>query len=324
MKPFAYSRPSSLDEALALLGPSARALAGGTDLLTLMKADLVAPERLVAIAPLLPKGVAREPEGISIGAATTLAELARDATLAQRFTALAQAARIAASPQLRNMATLGGNLLQRPRCWYFRHRLAHCWLKGGSACFARDGENRQHALFSDGGCVAAHPSDLAPALLAFDASVRLRGAQGERIVPLEELFALPADERRRETTLREGELVLQVTMPSHPEETRRVYLKEMDRQAFAFALASAAAVVRLSSRQRIGHARLALGGVAPIPWRAHAAERVLLGAELDDDLIDAAADAAVEGAAPLKGNAFKLPLLKALVRRALRAACFLP
>lgn len=319
MRAFAYSRPASLDEALALLGASARPLAGGTDLLTLMKADLLAPERLVAIASLLPSGIARDAEGVTIGAATTLADIERDPILAQRFTALGQAAGVAATPQLRNMATLGGNLLQRPRCWYFRNRLAQCWLKGGTACHAREGENRQHALFGGSGCVAVHPSDLAPALLAFGASARVRGAHGERIVPLEEFFSLPTEERRSETRLRDGELVLQVSMPSYPEETRSLYLKEMDRRAFAFALASVAAVVRVSARQRIGHVRLVLGGVAPIPWRAHGAERVLLGEEADERLIEAAADAAAEGAVPLKGNAFKLPLLKALARRALRS-----
>jgi xanthine dehydrogenase YagS FAD-binding subunit len=320
MRSFAYSRPASLDEALALLGPSARPLAGGTDLITLMKADLVSPERLVAVGRLLAKGITRDAEGVTIGAATTLADIERDPTLLQRFSALAQAAAVAATPQLRNMATLGGNLLQRPRCWYFRNRLAHCWLKGGPVCHARDGQNRQHALFGGGGCVAVHPSDLAPALLAFDASARVRGVRGERRVPLDtEFFSLPTDARRSETTLGERELVLEVTVPSHPDETRSVYLKEMDRQAFAFALASVAAVVRLSPRQRIGHARVVLGGVAPIPWRAHGAERILLGAEVGERVLEDAADAAVEGAVALTGNAFKVPLVKALVRRALRA-----
>lgn len=320
MRAFAYSRPASIEQALALLGPSSRPLAGGTDLVTLMKADLVAPERLVAVGALLPRGIAAGAEGLTIGAATTLAELERDPTLAQRFPALAQAAAAAATPQLRNVATLGGNLLQRPRCWYFRNPLTHCWLKGGSACHAREGENRGHALFSGDGCVAAHPSDLAPALLAFDASVRLRGAHGERVVSLEEeFFSLPTEDHRSETTLRAGELVLEIAMPSHPQETRSVYLKAMDRQAFAFALASVAAVLRISERQRIGHARVVLGGVAPIPWRAHAAEQVLLGAELSERVLEDASYAAVENALALNGNAFKIPLAKALVRRALQA-----
>lgn len=318
MRAFAYSRPESLDEALALLGPSARPLAGGTDLITLMKTDLVAPERLVSIGRLLPRSIAVGAEGLTIGAGATLADIERDATVAQRYSALAQAAAVAATPQLRNVATLGGNLLQRTRCWYFRNRLAHCWLKGGRACHAREGENRQHALFGTDGCAAVHPSDLAPALLAFDASVRVCDAQGERVLSLEEeFFSLPTDEHRSETTLRDGEIVLEVSMPAHPGETRSVYLKAMDRQAFAFALAAVAAVVRVSPRQRIGHARVVLGGVAPIPWRAHGAERVLLGAEPGERLLRDAADAALEGALPLKGNAFKVPLAKALVRRAL-------
>lgn len=318
MRPFTYRAPATLHEALALLGGSVRPLAGGTDLVTLMKADLVAPEQLVGIRALLPRGITRDAGGVTLGAGTTLGEIEGDALLASRYTALAQAAAVAATPQLRNMATLGGNLLQRPRCWYFRNPRVQCWLKGGNECQARDGENRQHALFGGSPCVAVHPSDLAPALAAFDANVRVRGAQGERPVPLEAFFALPQDERRSETTLREDELVLAVHMPSHPEETRSVYLKAMDRRAFSFALVGVAAVLRLSPERHVGHARVVLGGVAPIPWRAHAAERVLLGAEMTDPLVEKAAAAAVEGAVSLRQNGWKIPLAKALVKRALQ------
>jgi len=320
VRPFAYSRPATLDEALALLGPSARPLAGGTDLVTLMKADLAAPERLIAVGKLLPRGVKNGPDGLTLGAATTLADIERHASVSRRYTALAQAAGAAATTQLRNVATLGGNLLQRPRCWYFRNPLAHCWLKGGAECHARDGENRQHGVLGGSACVAAHPSDVAPALVAFDASVRVRSARGERLLSLEEeFFTLPTDDWRGETTLRDDDLVLAVSMPPQPGETRSIYLKAMDRQAFSFALAGVAAVVRLSPRRRIGHARVVLGGLAPIPWRAHSAERVLLGAEVSERVLQDASDAALEDAVPLKGNAFKVPLAKALVRRALQA-----
>jgi xanthine dehydrogenase YagS FAD-binding subunit len=220
--------------------------------------------------------------------------------------------------QLRNLATIGGNLLQRPRCWYFRNPHVHCWLKGGEECQAHDGENRQHALFGASRCVAVHPSDPACALLAFDAQVRIGGPQGERVVPLAELLALPEEGRRSETRLRENELILGIRMPSHPQETRSAYLKAMDRQAFSFALAGVAAVLRLSSRSKIGHARVVLSGVAPIPWRAHAAEQVLLGANVDEELFEQAAQAALQGAAALRLNGWKIPLAKALVRRALQ------
>jgi xanthine dehydrogenase YagS FAD-binding subunit len=319
VKPFSYSAPSTLDEAVTLLGRAARPLAGGTDLVTLMKADLAAPERLVSIRTLLPRGISEQADGLTIGAASTLSEIERDARIARKFTALSQAAALAASLQIRNVATLGGNLLQRPRCWYFRNPRVQCWLKGGADCPAREGENRLHALFGGGPCVAVHPSDLAPALLAFDANMRLCGRNGERALALEELLALPEDRRRSENRLGDDELVLSVRMPPHPEETRSTYLKAMDRQAFAFALVGVAAVLRLSPERRVGHARVVLSGVAPIPWRAEAAERVLLGAEVSDSLFESAAQAAVEGAVPLRRNAYKIPLARALVKRALKA-----
>jgi xanthine dehydrogenase YagS FAD-binding subunit len=319
VRPFSYSAPSTLDEAVSLLGSAARPLAGGTDLVTLMKADLVAPERLVSIRKLVPSGISEGADGFTLGAGTTLSEIERDARLRRQFTALSQAAALAASAQLRNMATLGGNLLQRPRCWYFRNPLVQCWLKGGADCPAREGENRLHALFAESPCVAVHPSDLAPALLAFDADVRLLGPDGERALALEKLFMFPEDARRSETRLSDDELILAVRMPSHPAETRSTYLKAMDRQAFAFALVGVAAVLRLSPERRVGHARLVLSGVAPIPRRAQAAERVLLGEEASERLFERAAEAAVEGAAPLRRNAYKLPLLRALIKRTLVA-----
>jgi xanthine dehydrogenase YagS FAD-binding subunit len=320
VRSFSYSAPRTLQEALPLLGPAARPLAGGTDLLTLMKADLVSPETLIGIRALLPREIKEERHDLSIGAAATLHDLESHPVIRERFTALAQAAAAAASPQLRNMATLGGNLLQRPRCWYFRNPRTHCWLKGGEACHARYGENRLHALFGGSRCVAVHPSDLASALVAFDAEVHLRAAQGEGRLTMEQLFAVPEEGRRSETRLPEDALILSLRLPSHPAETRSTYLKAMDRQAFAFALAGVAAVLRLSAERRvIGHARIVLSGVAPVPWRSQAAERVLLGAEPSERVLQAAADAAVEGAAPLEHNGYKLPLVRSLVRRALGA-----
>ena len=184
MKPFAYSNPGSLKAALGAIGPAVRPLAGGTDLLTLLKADLFAPERLVNVKALLPRGIEAKPEGLEIGALTTLAEIEQHPVVREGYAALAEAASLAASPQIRNLATVGGNLLQRPRCWYFRSAHFHCWLKGGQECFARDGENQFHALFGDSPCVAAHPSDPPAALLAFDAQVRLTGPSGSRTLPL--------------------------------------------------------------------------------------------------------------------------------------------
>ena len=319
MNDFFYHQPGTLHEAIALLQPSARPLAGGTDLVTLMKPGVVQPTHLVSIRRVLPSGIRADAEATALGAGATLADIEENALIASKYTALAQAAALAATPQIRNLATLGGNLLQRPRCWYFRNPRVHCWLKGGAECPAREGENRQHALFGDSPCVAVHPSDPAAALLAFDAQVRIGAPQSERTAPLEEFFALPEEGRRSESRLAQNELILEVRMPAHPAETRSVYLKAMDRAAFAFALVGVAAVLRLSPGGKVGHARLVLSGVAPIPWRARAAEAVLLGSTFQEDLWEKAAEAALEGAAPLQHNAWKIPLAKALVKRALRA-----
>jgi xanthine dehydrogenase YagS FAD-binding subunit len=321
MRPFEYSSPASVDEALAQLGQAngeSRPLAGGTDLITLMKADIAAPARLINIKQLgeIPRGVAEQAGGVAIGALTTLSEIEQHPLLAERYPALAEAAAVAATPQLRNMATLGGNLLQRPRCWYFRSSHFDCWLKGGEECPARDGENQYHALFGGGPCYAAHPSDLAPALLAYGAGVRLRGPGGERVLPLEAFFALPSGDRRVETALGEDELVLSIQLPSLPEGTRSTYLKAMNRKAWAFALVSVAAVLRLDGRT-VADARLVLGGVAPIPWRLQAAEQALVGSAADEASFARAAEIALADAQTLAHNGYKLPLAKTLIRRAL-------
>ena len=204
----------------------------------------------------------------------------------------------------------------RPRCWYFRNPRFHCWLKGGEECQARDGENQPHALFGGGPCYAVHPSDLASTLMALKADVRLRGPAGERTLPLEQLFALPSYDRRTETVVDGDELLLSIRIPPLPDGARSTYLKAMDRKVWAFALVGVAAVVRLAGR-RIAEARLVLSGVAPIPWRARAAERELVGSEASDGLFARAAEAALADAQPLRHNAYKLPLARALIRRAL-------
>jgi xanthine dehydrogenase YagS FAD-binding subunit len=234
----------------------------------------------------------------------------------QRYPLLAQAAAVAATPQLRNMATLGGNLLQRPRCWYFRNHLLPCWLKGGAECPAYYGENQFHALFGGGPCYAVHPSDLAPALLVLEAQVQLRGRGGIRAMPLAEFFSLPKAQRRHETEIGRDELLLSVLLPPLPMGTHTAYLKAMDRKVWAFALVAVAAAVRLDGR-RVADARLVLGGVAPIPWRVSAGERQLLGVEVSSELFARAAEAALSGAEPFRYNAYKVPLAKALIRRAL-------
>lgn len=322
MRPFEYTSAPTLDAALDILSQTTngaiRPLAGGTDLLTLMKGDIVTPDHLVDIkrAAGLTSGIEKDGGGLRIGALTSLSEIERHPVIRERYSALAEAAAIAATPQLRNMATIGGNLLQRPRCWYYRNPLFHCWLKGGDTCNARDGQNRLHALFGDSPCVAAHPSDPAVALLALDAMLTVRGPSGERQFAIADFFTLPTDDHRVETSLQPGELIVDVRLPATT--MRSAYLKAMDRKVWAFALVSVAAALKVENGA-ISDARLVLGGVAPIPWRIPAAEQALIGSAPGAAAFDGAADAALADAQPLEHNGYKMPLAKSLVRRALNS-----
>lgn len=322
MRPFDYTSASSVESALDLLNQTdntmIRPLAGGTDLLTLMKADIVTPDHLVDIkrADGLAGGVEETADGLRIGALTSLTELETNPIVRERYPALAEAAAIAATPQLRNMATIGGNLLQRPRCWYYRNSLFQCWLKGGDTCYARDGENRLHAIVDNSPCVAVHPSDPATALLALDASVTVRGPSGERLVPLADFYAPPTDDRRTETTLQPGDLVLDIRLPTSA--GRSTYRKAMDRKVWAFAIVSVAAAIEVEDG-RISAARLALGGVATTPLRVPAAEQALIGSPPESAIFNRAADAALADAEPLEHNRFKVPLAMSLIRQALES-----
>lgn len=320
MRNFDYSSATSVDETIQLLsqGEAVKALAGGTDLLTMMKADIATPHQLVDIKRLdgIPQSIDENDHGTTLGALVTLADIEASEPIQTRFPVLAQAASLAATPQLRNMATLGGNLLQRPRCWYFRHAHFDCWLKGGEECHARDGQNQLHALFGNSPCVAVHPSDLPAALLALDAEVLLRGATGERTLALGEFFTMPDADHRQETNIASDELLLSVHIPTLPQATRSVYLKAMDRKVWAFALVGVAARLRLEGT-KVAEARLVLNGVAPIPWRLNAAEQMLVGQQLDEALIDQVAEAALAQAKSLEHNGYKIPLAKSLIRQAL-------
>lgn len=326
LRPFDFTRPETIEQAIALLGKipagEQRALAGGTDLLTLMKANVEAPAGLVDIKrlPELDNQIVAGDDGVTIGTLTTLSQLDESQVIREHYPALAEAVAVAASPQLRNMATIGGNLLQRPRCWYFRNPHVRCWLNGGDRCLARDGENERHALFGADPCVSVHPSDLATALMALGAEVRLRGAAHERTVPIGEFFALPTETRRTETTIGSDELIVSINLPP-ASGARSTYLKAMDRQVWSFAVVGVAAALRLTEG-RVEAASLVLGGVSPVPHRAEAAEAILTGAELTDAVIADAARAALSGAEPLSQNAYKIPLTEALVRRALTS--FMP
>lgn len=321
MRPFAYASPDTLDMARSLQTGSddARFLAGGTDLLTLMKADLLEPALLIDIKRLaeLDDAITLKDGRLHIGALASLTDLETHPLIAQHAPAVAEAAALAATPQLRNMATVAGNLLQRPRCWYYRDPEIPCWLKGGDTCPARDGENQLHAIFEQSPCVAVHPSDPAAALLAHDAAVEVRGERGAHSLPLADLFAPPSDDRRTETTLLPGDIITALSLPLTAGD-RSTYLKAMDRKTWAFALVGVAARTRLAGG-RIAEARVVLSGVANTPWRAAAAEDALIGQAPTPDVLDAAVEAALDGAAPLAKNGYKLPLTRALVRRALDA-----
>jgi xanthine dehydrogenase YagS FAD-binding subunit len=322
MRPFDFASPDSIDQALTMVGApgngEARLLAGGTDLLTLMKADITNPSMLVDIKRVgeLDDQIREDGDGLEIGALTTLAQLEDSPLIRERYPALAAAVALAATPQLRNMATIGGNLLQRPRCWYFRNPHIACWLKGGDTCPARTGENQLHALFGADPCVAVHPSDLATALVALAAEVRLRGPAQERTITLEQLFAPPTAERRTETVLGRDELIVSIRLPALAPGATSTYLKAMDRKVWAFAVVGVGASMRMSGNQ-ITEARLVLGGVAPVPHRARAAEQALTGAEANDEVIAEAATLALAEATPLSQNGYKVPLATALIRRAL-------
>jgi xanthine dehydrogenase YagS FAD-binding subunit len=322
LRPFQYIPATTVEETLARLSNAQdgvlRPLAGGTDLLTLMKADIAAPREVIDVKRLddLPGDIQTAGDGAVLGALTTLADIETSDLLQERYPLLAEAAGLAATPQLRNMATLGGNLLQRPRCWYFRSPHFHCWLQGGDDCPAREGENQYHALYGDSPCVAVHPSDLAGCLLALEATVQLGGAGGNRSLPLADFFTLPDQDHRRETVMQHDELLFSVHLPPMPRGTRSTYLKAMDRKVWAFALVGVAAVIGMEGR-RIVHARLVLNGVAPVPWRAAAAEQTLIGQEPSETVISHAADVALADAVPLAHNKYKVPLAKQLIRRAL-------
>jgi xanthine dehydrogenase YagS FAD-binding subunit len=216
------------------------------------------------------------------------------------------------------MGTVGGNLLQRNRCWYFRDEGVPCWLKGGKRCFAVDGENRYHAVIGTHECWMVSPSDLAPALIACDAEIEIASSAGKRRMKLADLFIAPHGRERREHALRAGELITAVRIPEKSLERRGTYLKSMERKAWSFAIVSVAATARIRDG-RASDVRLVLGGVAPVPWRVPAAEKVLEGTRLDDNACLAAADVLLEGATPLRDNGYKVTLARELVRRALRS-----
>jgi xanthine dehydrogenase YagS FAD-binding subunit len=330
MKPFDYTVPQSVDDAVrAASAPNTRFIAGGTNLIDLMKIEVETPAHLVDLNPLAEsdstlRSVGDAPGGgLRIGALTPMSDVAWEPRVKERYPVLSQALLLGASGQLRNMASMGGNLLQRTRCPYFRDTAMPCNKREpGSGCSAIGGFNRSHAILGTSEhCIATHPSDLAIALVALDATIRVRtpgsaGSGTERTISVADLHVLPGTHPERETVLRPGEMITAIDVPALPFARRSLYLKVRDRASYAFALASAAVAVNVANGT-IRDARVALGGVGTKPWRSRAAERALIGKPAVTASFRAAANAALQGAVTHKDNAFKVELAKRTLVRAL-------
>lgn len=323
MNNFEWAEAKTVAEAVALLEGGAVVKAGGIDLLDRMKEGLESPARLVNVRGVRElEGVRLEPDGgLRLGPLVTLAELDAHEGVRKNFRALAEAAGRAATPQIRAVATVGGNLLQRPRCWYFRSEDFHCRKKGGAVCFALEGENEYHAVFGNRVCAIVHPSAAAVPLVAFGARLELTGPDGRREVALEEFFLTPEEDVTRENRLGARELLTSIRVPAPRAGARSAYVKQGEKESFDWPLAEAAVLLEVSAGGRCGRASVVLGAAAPVPLRARAAEAALVGKVVGEETARAAAAAAMRGATPLAGNGYKLPLFEAVVRRTiLRAA----
>ncbi|OAI92324.1 FAD binding domain-containing protein [Pseudomonas putida] len=323
MMPFAYSKPDSIEQAVQQAGPDARFIAGGTNLLDLMKENVERPARVIDITGLPLREVRTTGDGgLQIGALVSNAELAWHPAVEARYPLLSQAILAGASPQLRNMASTGGNLLQRTRCHYFYDAAVPCNKRApGSGCPARDGLNRQHAILgASEHCVAVHPSDMCVALAALEARVLVHGRQGEREIPFADFHRLPGATPERDNCLAEDELIVAIALPPPPFVARSHYLKLRDRASYAFALVSVAAGLVVADDSSIAGLRVALGGVAHKPWRDAGLERSMLGRPATRESYAAFADALLRDARPLAHNAFKITLAKNAIIRALTQA----
>jgi xanthine dehydrogenase YagS FAD-binding subunit len=321
MNPFRYERASDASSAVAFLtqAPNGVFLAGGTNLVDHMKLGVRQPDLLVDITHLPYDRIEPLPDGgVRIGAMVRNSDLAADHTIRQRYPLLAQALLAGASGQLRNAATTSGNLLQRTRCVYFQDITKPCNKRvPGSGCSAREGYHRELAILGTSpSCIATHPSDMAVALAALGASVRVLGPQGERTIPLVDFYRLPGDEPQRDTVLEHGELITTVDLPPLPFATHSHYRKVRDRASYAFALVSVAAALDVADGV-VRDVRIAFGGVAPVPWRAVRAEAVLRGTPATEEMFGRAAEAELADAQPLPGNAFKVTLARNVLVRSL-------
>lgn len=326
--PFEWLDPKSLDEALAALGVESGETgrgtllkAGGIDVIDRLKEGLDSPARLVNLksVPGLDRIEKLPDGGLAIGPLVTLARLDADAQIRAAYPALADAAGHAATPNVRQAATIGGNLLQRPRCWYFRSADFHCLKKGGGRCYAQEGENDYHAVFANRVCAIVHPSAVATALAAIGARLQLAGGKKRRTISIDDFFVRPDADVRREHVLAADEILVGIELPALAPGVRTAYLKLGEKESFDWPIAEAAVRLDLESGT-VRSARIVLGAAAPVPWRAPKAEAWLVGKPITEETAAQAAPAAIEGATPLAQNAYKLPILETVVRRALLAA----
>jgi xanthine dehydrogenase YagS FAD-binding subunit len=327
LKAFAYVNAATERDAVAALTaepppPSALArrilpMAGGMDLLGLMKDYIVSPDRIVSIRNLDQTIATTGDSGLRIGAAVKLVDLAEHAAVKKLFPALATAAEGVGTPQIRNMGTVGGNIMQRPRCWYFRNEEFNCLKKGGSRCFAVDGENQFHAIFGDGPCHIVHPSSLAVPVIAYGGRFRIVGPNGAREIDAGEFFQMPNVNLYGETVLQPNEIITHVVLPAPGQ--RSASYEVRFKQSHDWPLAMAAVNLTMDG-QRVRTARVVMGAVAPVPWRVPAAERVLAGKSITEAVAVEAAAAALAGAKPMTGNAYKIQIAKTAVKRAVLKA----
>jgi xanthine dehydrogenase YagS FAD-binding subunit len=320
MKTFANVNARDLQQAIAQSagarqsGHTASFAGGGSDLLQLVKDRIVQPDVIVNLKPI--KGLnhlTADSGGTMIGGLVTLDALSRDARIQRQYAVLAEAAGSVATPQIRNVGTIAGNVCQRPWCWYYRNGF-QCLKAGGTQCFSVSGENQFHAILGGGPSYIVHPSDTAPALVALDATFRIAGPSGERQVPAADFFVLPRQNVAAENVLANDEVLASLHIPTAASGMRSMYEKVLDREAWTHAVVSAAVVLRMDGQTCRG-ARVVLGGVAPIPWRLPEVDRLLTGQRITEEVAARAGELAVAGARPLAKNAYKIPLTSALVRR---------
>jgi xanthine dehydrogenase YagS FAD-binding subunit len=318
MRTFTYKVPSSISEGTSDFGQNSGFVAGGTTLLDLMKLEVMTPAQLVDINRLPMRGIELASDGLRIGALEKMSDVAEHPEVVTNYPVISQALLKSASPQLRNMASMGGNLLQRTRCGYFRDVSTPCNKRqSGSGCPAIDGWNRTHAILgTSGSCVATHPSDLAVALVALGASILLQSGNNDRLVKLDDFYCVPGETPDKENQLKPGELIMEIRVPRLPWAQRSAYLKIRDRESYEFALASVAVALDVDANN-VRDARVAVGGVGTKPWNLPKVRDALVGRPLNQQTFEAAARLAIAGAKPLRYNAFKVELVQRTIVRAL-------